>query len=493
MATIAPVGRWVFYNNGSPLSGGKVYTYEAGTSTPKTTFTTEDEATANANPVILDSNGSADIWLGDGGYKFVVTDSADVTVFTTDDIGGSSSTAFGGAVNAISSNTAITEVYKNSFNVCTSSPTLSLLSTSAAGEGFYITATNNGAGVVTIDPDGSELIAGSATYTLAAGESAIVICDGSAWQVFSTKDFAQLGNAQTFSAAQTFTASADFDGGFTVAASQTIDMGSNRVQSVATPTAGTDAANKSYVDAFVYPKFISGLAWARDAGDTDHDIEIQVGAAADDTNANTMVLSSIITKQIDATWAVGDNAGGLDTGTVANNTWYHIFLIKRSDTGVVDALFSTSPTSPTMPTNYDLKRRIGAIKTDGSANFVAVTTYGSGAIRTIQLNTPVQEVNTTSSTTAANITLTSVPTGVKVTALFTGVGDFAGGAVLFYDPDSGVKTPSLSAGLGQIIAANNDGGGYFEVVTNTSAQVAWDSDVAGRNIDVSCLGWKESL
>ena len=61
-----------------------------------------------------------------------------------------------------------------------------------------------------------------------------------------------LGNASadavTVTGTATFTPSADFDGGFTVAGSQTVDMGSNRVQNVATPTSSTDAANKGYVD-----------------------------------------------------------------------------------------------------------------------------------------------------------------------------------------------------------------------------------------------------
>jgi hypothetical protein len=64
------------------LAGGKVNTYEAGTATPKATYTDESEDTANANPVILDANGRADIWLDSGSYKFVITDSADVEVDT---------------------------------------------------------------------------------------------------------------------------------------------------------------------------------------------------------------------------------------------------------------------------------------------------------------------------------------------------------------------------------------------------------------------------
>ena len=73
-------------SNGVPLIGGKVYTYAAGTSTPKATYTTVDGGVANTNPVILDARGEADIWLGSGGYKVSLYTSADVLVWTRDDI-----------------------------------------------------------------------------------------------------------------------------------------------------------------------------------------------------------------------------------------------------------------------------------------------------------------------------------------------------------------------------------------------------------------------
>jgi len=76
-----------FDNSGLPLSGGKVYSYEAGTSTPQSTFTDSGGSIANPNPVILDSAGRAAIWLTSGlGYKFSVRNSADVVMFTTDNV-----------------------------------------------------------------------------------------------------------------------------------------------------------------------------------------------------------------------------------------------------------------------------------------------------------------------------------------------------------------------------------------------------------------------
>jgi hypothetical protein len=69
---------------GVPLSGGKVYTYTAGTTTPQATFTDYTGATPNPNPVILDSRGEANIWLGGALYKFKLTDANDVEIWTVD-------------------------------------------------------------------------------------------------------------------------------------------------------------------------------------------------------------------------------------------------------------------------------------------------------------------------------------------------------------------------------------------------------------------------
>jgi hypothetical protein len=74
--------------DGDPYSGGKLYTYETGTSTPKTTWTSSTKGAANANPVVLDSKGAADVWLdsSDGAYRFLLKDSDDNTIWTIDGI-----------------------------------------------------------------------------------------------------------------------------------------------------------------------------------------------------------------------------------------------------------------------------------------------------------------------------------------------------------------------------------------------------------------------
>ena len=125
--------------------------------------------------------------------------------------------------------------------------------------------------------------------------------------------------------------------------------------------------------------FIGGLNTSNGT-DADHDINIAVGSARDYTDTATMTLASAITKQIDASWAVGTNAGGLDTGSVAANTGYGLYLIRRTDTGVVDVLFSTDMSaaggSATMPTSYTQKRLIGWVRTDGSSNIISFLQAG---------------------------------------------------------------------------------------------------------------------
>ena len=81
-----------FDNSGDPLSGGKLYSYEAGTTTPQVTYTTNAGNVARTNPVVLDSAGrvpsGGEIWITSQAYKFVLHTSADVLIATYDNIVG---------------------------------------------------------------------------------------------------------------------------------------------------------------------------------------------------------------------------------------------------------------------------------------------------------------------------------------------------------------------------------------------------------------------
>lgn len=89
MAVLSPSPKMQFFDiNGEPLVGGKVYTYQAGTTTPLATYTDNTNASANPNPVILNARGEAAIWIGGLNYKFKLTDANDVEIWTVDYISG---------------------------------------------------------------------------------------------------------------------------------------------------------------------------------------------------------------------------------------------------------------------------------------------------------------------------------------------------------------------------------------------------------------------
>lgn len=86
------VGAQFLDNAGNVLTGGKIYTYAAGTTTPQATYTSSNGATPHSNPIILDASGrvpSGEIWLTDGlVYKFILRDSNDVLIATYDGLTG---------------------------------------------------------------------------------------------------------------------------------------------------------------------------------------------------------------------------------------------------------------------------------------------------------------------------------------------------------------------------------------------------------------------
>ena len=83
------VGQQYFDNNGVPLAGGLIYTYQAGTSTPLATYTDNGGTTANANPIVLDSAGRVpyEIWMFTGySYKFVIQSATATSIQTLDNL-----------------------------------------------------------------------------------------------------------------------------------------------------------------------------------------------------------------------------------------------------------------------------------------------------------------------------------------------------------------------------------------------------------------------
>jgi hypothetical protein len=93
LSPVGGVAAQFFTNTGAVLTGGKIYTYAAGTTTPAVTYTSSGGGVAQPNPIVLDAAGrvpsGGEIWLTDGIiYKFVLKDSTDVLIATYDNITG---------------------------------------------------------------------------------------------------------------------------------------------------------------------------------------------------------------------------------------------------------------------------------------------------------------------------------------------------------------------------------------------------------------------
>lgn len=212
------------------------------------------------------------------------------------------------------------------------------------------------------------------------------------------------------------------------------------------------------------PGAIFGLQIANNATDATNDIDISTGRATDDTNAVSMSLAAGLTKRLDGNWFAGTNQGALDTGSIADGT-YHVFQIQRPDTGVVDILFSASPSAPTMPANYTYKRRIASFIRSAGA-ILAFRQQGD----LFRLSAPVVSRNSTAIVTDTLLSLT-VPTGIRVVTLITvdQQQNAAGSAVQLLD-DGDVLNANVP--VSRTAAASEYSVGLADFfVTNTAGQL----------------------
>lgn len=111
---------------------------------------------------------------------------------------------------------------------------------------------------------------------------------------------------------------------------------------------------------------------------SDAALAIAEGECLDDTH------TKILRRGVYAVNTGVSGIGGLDTGSVAADTWYYVWLC--AGTTGVGAVISTSSSAPTLPSGYDdYKRRIGAVRTDGSSDLRRQRTIpGGGCVREVR-------------------------------------------------------------------------------------------------------------
>lgn len=232
-----------------------------------------------------------------------------------------------------------------------------------------------------------------------------------------------------------------------------------------------------------------GLECSTDSGDPDHDMVISAGVATPVGSAdNPAYLSSALIKRIDANWAAGTNQGGLDTGSVANNTWYYAWLIKDTVAGTVDVLFSTSATSPTLTGNYAAIRRLRGFRTNGSANIVE--TYQDPTDGGCYYASPPLDISDTSlAATRETYSLGYVPPDysvfVTLSVIFTDAGNIT---AWFTSPDQDDDAPGTDR---QQLHTAFCRATQIHLHTSATGTVCARASSAGGDLYARVMRWKE--
>lgn len=293
--------------------------------------------------------------------------------------------------------------------------TLTLPDTVLAGVGFEFFFENRGAGIITIDPAGTDTIDEQTTIKILQYETIHAYSDG---------------------------------------AGRWITVSRRRER----PPAG----------------YLYGMTLQNDLTDATNDLRITAGeCASDDANAEDRVLlktTAMHIKQLDVTWASGSGPnGGRNGGSIADGTW-HVFAFRDGTDGSTQICFDTTLT-PTLPNSGTHKRRVGSFLRESGA-IVAFIQHGDRFMRP-----PVLDVNSTNPGTSAVTRTMSVPTGINLIVhgfAQLDPNDTTNTVAYFSDLDQADTAPSETAApLGQLFKENGSAKvqGPFMVRCNNSRQI----------------------
>lgn len=216
------------------------------------------------------------------------------------------------------------------------------------------------------------------------------------------------------------------------------------------PSQSGQIALTSQIPSQVVPySFISGfIPVISNVGATTAAISVSSGQASDSTNA------SLITNPASASWAVsnGNALNGYQGGTtLPNSTTIHFFAIIDAD-GENPGIFASASLAPTLPASHTggKYRRVFSIKTTGAGALIPYTaTETSGGGMLANLTTQVLDMNSNATTTAALITLSSLPTGVKLLARLRAISNTNSyNGCLVTSPDETDVAPTVSGSGG---------------------------------------------
>lgn len=170
-------------------------------------------------------------------------------------------------------------------------------------------------------------------------------------------------------------------------------------------------------------------------------LAVTSGQFRDSSNVMDIVLPAVTVN------AAVNGINGLDTGSLANSTSYAVYAVGDSTlTNTSGVIISTNlANAPYLPSGYDVVRRIGFVRTDGSAHFLAQLMSGTGTDRTISWDSMIGVLTSSgTSTSLAAIDLSSaVPAvdnlRVQINASIT-PGSSGGGSTVGFTTGAGTAT-----------------------------------------------------
>jgi len=249
--------------------------------------------------------------------------------------------------------------------------------------------------------------------------------------------------------------------------------------------------------------YVKGFLLVQNVADTSHEIDVNIGVGSATNNKLPINLKAVLNKKINVNWAEGTNQGGFPSGlTLANDTWYHFFVIVRAD-GKVDAGFDTNTNAVNLladATGYTGFLRVGSVITNASAdifNFTEILSPTGG--RRFVWQAPQLDINDTTPGITANVATIRTPLGFEVDAIVNISAQSAAGSTTIranvsslFSLDEVVTTSS--APLPNLFTANAVGNfGYNKIIvmTNNLSQIRYRFQTDLHQFRLSCLGWKE--
>jgi len=471
---LSPIGNSVHYvdSDGKPLSGAQLFIYTAGASAKVATFKDSLGTANNTNPIILKGDGSTPypVWLNsDALYKFVLAPASDIDPPTS-------------AIWSIDNISPVNDVSAN-FDQWVVGPTPSFVSATS----FSL-----------VGDQTSNFHIGRRVKISQSGATVYGTITGSAFSIISTIDVSldsgvidtgidgvwyALLTAENYSVpfGAKYTAIGDLLYASAPKIATVLPIGNDgQLLSV---TASPDPIPSYWAPA----GYRNGLKLTNGITNPTSDITIATGEVTDTTAGYILKLIAGITKQIDNVWAEGDNLGGMFTGSLVADTWYHVFLIRKDSDGTIDAGFDADIDAANIPTGYTAYQRLGSVLTDATPDILGFQQFKDMFV----WNVPILDFDGISVTARTALAI-SVPLGVEVYAKNSFYLGSPGGSIYISHPDTDSVPPSDTvAPLATISHTTITGSATAETHVDKNSVITYWTLVSANPFRVATVGWKE--